>query len=83
MSAYEIKKGDTLSKIAERHGVTVAAIVNSNKGIITDPNKIAVGWVIHIPDDKSTDTGAIGRALKKCLTEIEALDSFKELEKLL
>lgn len=83
MSAYEIKKGDTLEKIAKSHGVTVAAIQNVNKSLIKDINRINVGWVIQIPDGKDSDSSALGRVLIKCLTEIESLDSFKELEKLL
>ena len=83
MSAYEIKKGDTLSKIAKSHGVTVAAIQHVNKSLIKDPNKISVGWVIHIPDGKDKDYNALGRKLEKCLRDIETLDSFKELERLL
>jgi LysM repeat protein len=83
MSTYEIKKGDTLSKIAKSHGVTVAAIQHVNRELIKDPNKISVGWVIHIPDGKDKDYGALGRKFEACLRDIEALDSFKELERLL
>lgn len=83
MSAYEIKKGDTLSKIAKSHGVTVATIQHVNKNLIKDPNKISVGWVIHIPDGKDKDYSAIGRKVEECLRDIEELDSFKELERLL
>jgi LysM repeat protein len=46
---YTIKKGDTLSKIAKRFGVTVDQIIDANKDTIKDPNKIKVGDEIIIP----------------------------------
>lgn len=44
---YEIKKGDTLSRIAKRTGRSVEAIAKESN--ITDPNKISVGQKIRIP----------------------------------
>ncbi len=46
---YVIKKGDTLSKIAKKFGVTVDDILEANKDTIKDPNKIRVGDEIIIP----------------------------------
>ncbi len=46
---YVIKKGDTLSKIAKKFGVTVDDILEANKETIKDPNKIGVGDEIIIP----------------------------------
>ena len=46
---YTIKQGDTLSTIAKRFGVTVDAILAANKNI-KNPNKIAIGDVIVIPE---------------------------------
>lgn len=45
---YTIVKGDTLSKLAQRYGTTVNAIMAANPQI-TNPNLIAVGQVIKIP----------------------------------
>jgi LysM repeat protein len=45
---YTVKSGDTLSKIAAAYGVTVDQILAANPEI-TNPNKIAVGDKIVIP----------------------------------
>ena len=45
---YVIKSGDTLSKIAVDHGVTIEQLRAANPEI-TDPNKITVGQQIVIP----------------------------------
>lgn len=45
---YVIILGDTLSEIADRFGVTVAAILAANPDI-TDPDVIEVGQIIWIP----------------------------------
>lgn len=44
---YTVKKGDTLSKIAAKHGTTYKKLVSYNG--IADPNKISAGQVIKIP----------------------------------
>ena len=43
---YTVKRGDTLSAIAKRYGVTVKAIVELNN--ISNPNKIYVGQILKI-----------------------------------
>lgn len=45
---YTIVRGDTLSKLAQRYGTTVQAIMAVNPEI-TNPNLITVGQVIKIP----------------------------------
>ena len=45
---YVIKGGDTLSKIAVDHGLTLDALMAANPEI-TDPNRITVGQQIIIP----------------------------------
>jgi LysM repeat protein len=45
---YVIQRGETLSIIAERFGVTVAAIVDLNE--ITNPDRIEAGVTIEIPN---------------------------------
>jgi LysM repeat protein len=45
---YMVVKGDSLSKIARRFGVTVAALIALNKDLITDPNRIEEGWVLKL-----------------------------------
>lgn len=45
---YVIQPGDTLTSIAARFGVTVEDIIRVNP-ILTDPNAIYPGQIIHIP----------------------------------
>ena len=52
---YTIKSGDTLSKIAQRNGVSLAQLLQANPDI-TNPNNIKVGQVITLPNGiSSTD----------------------------
>jgi len=46
-TTYVVQSGDTLSRIAARYGVTVAAITQANG--IANPNRIYVGQVLVIP----------------------------------
>ena len=46
---YEIKKGDSLSKIAKQYGTTWQKIHAMNKDTIKDPDKIFPGQKIKIP----------------------------------
>lgn len=48
---YTIKRGDTLSQIANRYGTTVAELAGINQ--IADPNLIYPGQIITIPTDSS------------------------------
>lgn len=80
---YTIKAGDTLSKIANKYGCTVAEIKAKNS-IIKDVNKIQAGWTIEIPTKQTVitytkDYASIGKQLEICLKEIEKLDSVKKL----
>jgi len=45
--SYQVKPGDSLSKIAQQSGVTVAVIVALNH--ITDVNRLSVGQTLLIP----------------------------------
>ena len=47
---YNVKPGDTLSKIASRNGLTLAQLLQSNPQI-KDPNRISVGDSINLPGD--------------------------------
>ena len=46
---YTIKSGDTLSKVAQRFGVTLDDLLAANETTIKDPDRIAVGDKIIIP----------------------------------
>lgn len=45
---YKVKKGDTLSKIAKTHGVSLRKLINANPQI-TNPDLIHPGDIITIP----------------------------------
>lgn len=47
--SYTIKKGNNLSTIARRNGITLDALLDANPDI-TDPNKISIGQKIQIPN---------------------------------
>ena len=49
---YNVKPGDTLSKIASRNGLTLAQLLQANPQI-KDPNRINVGDPINLPGDAS------------------------------
>jgi nucleoid-associated protein YgaU len=46
---YTVVVGDSLSKIAAKHGTTWQKIYESNKNIISNPDLIQVGWKLKIP----------------------------------
>jgi nucleoid-associated protein YgaU len=58
-SVYTIKKGDTLSKIAAAHGVTIEDLMAANP-TIKDPNKIALGQQIVIPTPSDAPPNEVG-----------------------
>lgn len=87
-TTYVIQKGDTLSKIAKRFGTTVAKLQEVNGTILSDPDRIQVGWVLTIPKQEAPsetlrDYEAIGRAVVNCLEDIRNLESYQELKKVL
>ena len=83
MATYTVKKGDTLSSIAQKFKTTVPAIQRLNPDKIKNPNMIATGWVLKVPDTKTTYYTALGKAVEKCVADIEKLPSFNEVIKLL
>lgn len=51
---YRVKKGDTLSKIANKYGTTYQKLASYNG--ISNPNRINVGQVIKIPTSSTSKT---------------------------
>jgi len=49
MQEYEVVKGDNLSKIGKRYGVSWKEIYEANKNVISDPDLIQPGWKLKIP----------------------------------
>ena len=74
MAVYMVKKGDTLSRIAKAHGTTVSKLAKLNA--IENVNLIRVGQLLTLPEDSDE---AIGKQFRKCLKDVENLDSYKKL----
>jgi LysM repeat protein len=56
-TSYAVRPGDTLSRIAETHGVALGALASINR--ITDPDMLEVGQTLRIPgSDRSVPSGA-------------------------
>ncbi len=53
-TTYVVKKGDMLSKVAARHGVTTAALLKANNLTMAQAGKIRPGTKIVIPGKTST-----------------------------
>jgi len=49
MQEYEGVKGDNLTKIGKKYGVSWKEIYEANKNIISDPDLIQPGWKLKIP----------------------------------
>lgn len=49
---YRVRSGDTLSAIASRYHTTVSKLASLNH--ISNPNRISVGQVLHLPGGSST-----------------------------
>lgn len=77
---YTVKKGDTLSSIANRYGVTVESILNCNT-MIKNKNHIEQGWKLKIPVSKNYEQ--IGKQVETVLKDIEKLSSFNKLNSML
>lgn len=46
---YEVKSGDSLSKIGSRYGVSWKEIYEANRDVIKNPDLIQPGWKLKIP----------------------------------
>jgi LysM repeat protein len=46
---YQIQRGDTLHKLADRYGTTVMAIKRANPRVIRNINDITTGFYLYIP----------------------------------
>lgn len=53
METYLVKAGDTLSRIARVHGISLSALLRVNPQIL-EPDRIVVGQEITIPDRQSS-----------------------------
>jgi nucleoid-associated protein YgaU len=55
---YVVKKGDTMTKIAKAHGVTLDALIEANKDTVKDPNDVKVGQELIIPTAPAEESPA-------------------------
>ena len=76
---YTVKKGDTLTKIAQITGTTVSELVSLNG--IQNPNIIKVGQVLQLPV-KVTDPDVI-QVINECVKDIQSLPNFTKLMELI
>ena len=60
-SVYTIKKGETLSKIATAHGITIEELLAANPKI-TNPNRISEGQQIVIPVPSEEPPDEVGES---------------------
>lgn len=78
---HRVKKGETLTAIANKYGVPLASILKANSAVIRDPNIIQVGWEIKIPTPSTGET--FQQVFNRVLKDIEDLPSFKKFMELL
>lgn len=88
MATYKVKSGDTLSAIAIMYNTTVSEIQKANKTLISDPNRIDVGWVLTIPEHKTSNDEQVAQSeivslINQCMEDVENLPSYKKLAKLM
>lgn len=50
---YTVEKGDSLSKIGQKYGVSWKEIFEANKDQVKDPDLIQPGWKLKIPSKKA------------------------------
>jgi LysM repeat protein len=60
ITTYKIKKGDTLAKIANAHGITMKALNDANPGL--DAKKLQIGKELKLPAAKKTTVADAGTA---------------------
>lgn len=82
-SVYVVRKGDTLTKIAEKYNTTVTALAELNR--INNPDVIRVGQVLTLPEKKAEKPAEpdIKEMFQQCVSDIEKLPSFQRFLKVL
>lgn len=73
MAVYTIKKGDTLSKIAQQYGTTVDAIAKENN--ISDPNTIYAGATLNIGQNTANTSNTTSTTASNNQTNVNLTSS--------
>jgi murein DD-endopeptidase MepM/ murein hydrolase activator NlpD len=60
---YTVKRGDTLTSIAQSQGTTVGALASANG--IKNTNRIFIGQVLTVPSSQGSNGGAVGVVVVK------------------
>jgi hypothetical protein len=47
---HTVKSGETLSKVAKAHGITLQQLLDANPKFKANPNRVRVGDILNIPD---------------------------------
>jgi murein DD-endopeptidase MepM/ murein hydrolase activator NlpD len=78
--SYEIKRGDTLTKIARENSTTIDAIMDLNRGnrAIRDRDTIYAGGTIKIPTT-STGTDSDARVKRQGATSVDKTDAVAKI----
>lgn len=73
-SSYTLKRGDTLSGVARKFQVPLAALTAANKDSIPNPNRVRVGQTLTVPDAKAAQ---VAKAVPIATGASEAEDGSK------
>ncbi|MBP5154604.1 MAG: LysM peptidoglycan-binding domain-containing protein, partial [Lachnospiraceae bacterium] len=70
--AYKVEKGDSLYKIAKKHGTTAAALARLNG--MEEDSVLSVGQEIKVPDSVSSRGRAVNRSDSAALSSVYAVE---------
>jgi murein DD-endopeptidase MepM/ murein hydrolase activator NlpD len=73
-SSYTLKRGDTLSGVAKKFQVPLAALTAANKDSIPNPNRVREGQTLTVPDAKAAQ---VAKAVPIATGASEAEDGSK------
>ncbi|MBK1832485.1 LysM peptidoglycan-binding domain-containing protein [Roseibacillus ishigakijimensis] len=76
-SRHQVRSGDTLSEIAEAHGIPLSALMAVNPGI--DPKRLQIGKTLQIPSSEQAERYAIIRASRSRNYAVRPGDTLSEI----
>jgi N-acetylmuramoyl-L-alanine amidase len=77
---YQVRRGDTLARIANKHNTTLAALLKLNKMQLNDPLYFGRKVKIAVPDENTPDVPSLSKAAEASMTTQKAgeTDRLKE-----